>query len=54
MKKSAIIIALILCISMIYTQEDAYELSPWSFTAEYGVSNLDGDGDATIHPALGV
>ena len=54
MKRFAIIVVLILCYSMIYAQEDYYELSPWSFTAEYGVSNLDGDGDATIHPALGV
>lgn len=30
------------------------DLSPWSFTAEYGLSSLDGDGDASVQPVYGV
>lgn len=30
------------------------DLSPWSFTAEYGLSSLDGDGDASVQLVYGV
>jgi hypothetical protein len=54
MKRFVLVLLVVSSFLWVYAQEDDYELSPWSFTAEYGVSNLDGDGDATIHSAFGV
>lgn len=51
MKRFALILLVVSSFSLVYGQKD--DLSPWSFTAEYGVSNLDGDGDATIQSTFG-
>ena len=51
MKKISIFVLLILSLSSVSAQNS--DLSPWSFTAEYGLSSLDGDGDSYIKQAFG-
>ena len=51
MKKISIFIVLMLSLSTLRAQES--DFSPWSFTAEYGLSSLDGDGDSSIQQAYG-
>lgn len=51
MKRFIFIIFLMFYLSQVYGQAD--DVSPWSFTAEIGLSSLDGDGDSYIKPAFG-
>lgn len=51
MKRFSVLVIIFLTTSGVFAQSN--DLSPWSFTAELGLSSLDGDGDSNIKPAYG-
>ena len=51
MKKISIFVLLIVSLSTVSAQKN--DFSSWSFTAEYGLSSLDGDGDSYIKQTFG-
>ena len=51
MKRFIFSIFLLLALSSVFAQQA--EFSPWSFTAEYGISGPDRDGDSSIQPSVG-
>jgi len=51
MKRISVFIGLIFSVMIASAQKS--DLSNWSFTAEYGLSSLDGDGDSSIKQVFG-
>lgn len=50
--KTVVLLFLLMFATLAVTAQ-SNDLAKWSFTAEYGFSNLDGDGDSSIHSAFG-
>lgn len=51
MKRFTLLFFILLTGLGVFAQD--HDVSPWSFTAEIGISSLDGDGDSYIKPAYG-
>ena len=51
MKKLSVFLVLLFSVVTLFAQQNI--VSRWSFTAEYGLSSLDGDGDSSIKQAFG-